>query len=135
MLKNDEPTPSRGPGRPSKFRDDVAKAILDAIGRGATRDAAAGSAGIGGTTLRTWCRLGRRGVEPFAEFQSALLRTAKAAELTMAEALFNAGRTDWKAALAWLVRRNPAEWGKNRLQIADLLARLKRFEENRYRAE
>lgn len=124
---NEFSSPKR-PGRPSKFTEEVAKTILAAIANGATRRVAAGMAGVGESTLRAWTRLGRRGVDPYAQFQACLMQASRAAENMMANTVFEAGKSDWKAALAWLERRVPGEWGRNRVEVADLLTMLRRLE-------
>lgn len=49
----------------------------------------------------------------------------------MAETIFQAGKSDWKAALAWLERRAYEEWGRNMMEIADLIQKLRKLEAKR----
>lgn len=98
--------------RPSKFVPEVTETILKALQIGATYKDAAEAAGVDYMTFRTWIERGQEGKKPFNEFFEAVRRTEAQARLnylsTIAQA---AAKGDWKAAEAYLKRRDRANWG------------------------
>ena len=99
--------------RPSKFIPEVTETILKALQIGATYKDAAEAAGVDYATFQAWMNKGqdqKRG--EFFTFYEAVRRTEAQARLnylsTIAQA---AAKGDWKAAEAYLKRRDRANWG------------------------
>lgn len=101
-------------GRPTKLTPERAEAILKAIRLGASKEAAAQAAGIAYDTLNNW-RLrgeaGGSGAAKYVQFFEALEVAQAKANVRAAKALFRAGGEDWRAALAFLERRERGIWG------------------------
>lgn len=118
-------------GRPARIlSDDRALTIINAIRNGNTRATAAALAGVGKSTLFAWLDKGRpddetgeypkdefgklrRAVEQAdAECEQDMVKTVKTAAFGYQdeEGIYRPG--DWKAALEFLQRKNPGEWGK-----------------------
>src|SRR5688572_1942763 len=101
-------------GRPTKLDDLRAKRIVDAIGKGLSRTAAAAKGGISRAALMDYLARGRDGEQPFADF----LDRVKAAEAKAEEDMVACVRTaaleprHWQAAAWWLERSRPADWAK-----------------------
>ncbi len=102
-------------GRPTKKTPERVDAILADLERGATIRSACAAAGVGETTLATW-----RASDP--ELAERMEQATSRCAVRMESALADAADTDWRAALAWLERRRPAEWGLR--QSRDLDARI-----------
>ena len=100
--------------RPSKFTPEVTETIIKALQIGATYKDAAEAAGVDYMTFRTWIERGQAGKKPFNEFSEAVRKAEAQARLnyltTIAQA---ASKGDWKAAEAYLKRRDRANWGDN----------------------
>ena len=102
-------------GRPDKFHQEIKDAILRYLSIGATyKDAAEGS-GISYETLLNWLTKGREATSGnYYEFFQAVRKAEAQARLnyltTIAQA---ASKGDWKAAEAYLKRRDRANWGDN----------------------
>ena len=98
--------------RPSKFIPEITETILKALQIGATYKDAAEAAGVDYDTFNEWIKAGREGKRKFSEFSEAVQRTEAQARLnylsTIAQA---AAKGDWKAAEAYLKRRDRANWG------------------------
>lgn len=133
-------------GRPLTLRDEIenpeggkitkAQAIVDAIKLGVPRDIAAKAAGVGERTFYTWLARGaelqglaeaaaEQGIEPpdLSEDEVALaqfrqdVENADAAAIVYAVAMVRRAMPDtWQAAMTWLERRYPGEWGR-RLEV------------------
>ena len=100
--------------RPTKFIPEITDTILKALQIGATYKDAAEAAGVDYMTFRTWIERGQAGKKPFNEFSEAVRKAEAQARLnyltTIAQA---ASKGDWKAAEAYLKRRDRANWGDN----------------------
>ncbi len=100
--------------RPTKFIPEITDTILKALQIGATYKDAAEAAGVDYMTFRTWIERGQAGKKPFNEFFEAVRKAEAQARLnyltTIAQA---ASKGDWKAAEAYLKRRDRANWGDN----------------------
>ena len=100
-------------GRPDKFHQEIKDAILRYLSIGATyKDAAEGS-GISYETLLNWLTKGREATSGnYYEFFQSVRKAEAQARLnyltTIAQA---ASKGDWKAAEAYLKRRDRANWG------------------------
>lgn len=91
--------------RPAKFTPERAERVLEAIGAGATRRAAAGHAGIDHATLYRW-------LERNATFATALRAREDEVEVRCVATIQTAMRDDWRAAAWWLERRRADEYGR-----------------------
>ena len=100
--------------RPSKFIPEVTETIIKALQIGATYKDAAEAAGVDYDTFNEWIKAGREGKCKLSEFAEAVQQTEAQARLnyltTIAQA---ASKGDWKAAEAYLKRRDRANWGDN----------------------
>jgi len=98
--------------RPTKYSNEKAKTICDALKIGATRSAAVGNAGIDYQTFLNWRAR-------YSSFSSDVDHSEALAELRFTSTLAAAAQgsaekpADWRAALEWLKRRRRAEWGDN----------------------
>jgi hypothetical protein len=94
----------------TKYTEERARIILDAIEEGASDKAAAGLVGIDADTYYRWLKRGAQGEEPFAAF-SALAHEAKAKrQLHRVRIINDAAHKDWHAA-SWLLERSgDAAW-------------------------
>ena len=99
-------------GRPTRLTPDVEERILHAIKLGASRADAAQFAGVGERTLREWLRLGAEEVEgPHATLRARVLEAEGNVKVTLVGSVLKAAMKDWRAALALLQCRHPAEYG------------------------
>jgi len=87
-------------------------AVLEALRLGATRQQVAAAAGLSRVTLWRWLR---EDPELAAEAEQA----EGLAEMAMIRTVYEASRTDWKAAAFLLERRYPARWGRGRGRVDD----------------
>ena len=99
--------------RPSKFTPEVTETIIKALQIGATYKDAAEAAGVDYDTYNEWIKAGKAAKSgKFYEFSELVKRTEAQARLnylsTIAQA---AAKGDWKAAEAFLKRRDRANWG------------------------
>lgn len=111
-------------------RDARQKAILDALGKGNTRRAAAAYAGCGHDSLYRWMRDDRT-------FSDAVLKAEADAEMESVRIVRAAGIMSWQAA-AWFLERNPRtkqDWKRpdeldlRKLTVEQLLALERALEE------
>ena len=99
--------------RPSKFTSEVTETIIKALQIGATYKDAAEAAGVDYDTYNEWIKAGKAAKSGrFYEFSEAVRKAEAQARLnylsTIAQA---AAKGDWKAAEAFLKRRDRANWG------------------------
>ena len=99
--------------RPSKFTPEVTETIIKALQIGATYKDAAEAAGVDYDTYNEWIKAGKAAKSGrFSEFSEAVRKAEAQARLnylsTIAQA---AAKGDWKAAEAFLKRRDRANWG------------------------
>lgn len=104
-------------GRKTKLTEECQKKMVTLLAIGCTRKAACGCAGISQDSLARYLRN--------ADFADAITGAEAEAAAKMTRVLTKAAERDWRAALAWLSRRRPEDWG-NRLRVstasdADLL--------------
>ena len=99
-------------GRPTKFIPEITDTILQALKIGATYKDAAEAAGVAFNTFNEWVKRGEEGHKPFNAFYESVRKAEAQARLnyltTIAQA---AAKGDWKAAEAYLKRRDRANWG------------------------
>ena len=100
-------------GRPTKLTPETHEAIVRDIGNGVTFVDAAGAAGVDRLTLNAWMKRGAaEGKGIYYNFYNAC-EAAKAAArkkftLVISKA---ASEGDWRAALEYLKRHDPENWG------------------------
>ena len=99
--------------RPSKFTPEVTETIIKALQIGATYKDAAEAAGVDYDTYNEWIKAGKAAKSgKFFEFSESVRKSEAQARLnylsTIAQA---AAKGDWKAAEAFLKRRDRANWG------------------------
>lgn len=109
-------------GRPTKLTPEVHQTIVDAIRAGASRQAAAETAGVGFSTLKEWMVRGE-GQHPdrpqesiFAAFSADVHAAEADFERTLVRQVMEYGamgdKPDWRAP-AWLLERRFSDrWGK-----------------------
>lgn len=92
--------------RPLKFDDVTVERILAALRAGNTEADAAAYAGVDDATMRRW-------KAKDAQFRAAVQVAKAGAKIFAVTTIHKAIQSgSWKAALAWLERRYPSEWGK-----------------------
>lgn len=107
-------------GRPTKLTPEARAQIIKALDAGSTRVDAANSAGVDYMTFLNWMKRGavaKKG--DFFEFFRAVNKSESDVRVRLANALAKASLTDWRAAEAYLKRRDPANWG-DRIQVSKL---------------
>lgn len=92
-------------GRPSKRTPEIDKVIEEALRLGSTRRAACACAGISEDTFAIW-------LKRYSDFSDLVNRVEGEVERRMAATIIKAANDgDYRAALEWLKRRRPADWG------------------------
>ena len=101
--------------RPSKLTPETHAAIVDAILHGATYKDAAESAGVWYNTFNEWMKSGEEAKSgKFYEFNVAVRQAEAQCRLNMTRVIQSAAaKGDWKAAEAYLKKRDRANWGDN----------------------
>lgn len=122
---------TRKRGRPSKFSPEVAEKIVQFLRAGCYMQTAAEASGITRETLYDWLGKGARGREPFAQFQTDVLKASAEAEAVAVMQLTKAAKDGDARWAAWMLeRRFPRKYGP-RVQISvqeelqDAIERLK----------
>jgi hypothetical protein len=100
---------------------------VEAISGGASYSAAAQGAGLSPSTLHSWLARGRaerdarhpdRTERAYVRLVEAVERASAGAEVAAAMVITTAAnKGDWRAALAFLERRDPETWGPPRLRV------------------
>lgn len=101
-------------GRPTRLNATTQDAIIRALKVGATYKDAAGAAGIDYTTFNLWLRRGEtEGEGPYFNFFKAVEQAIHDTRVKFASVLASAAQGgDWRAALEYLKRRDPANWSE-----------------------
>jgi len=96
-----------------KFTAARRAAVVEALGKGHGLSTAAGIAGIDRRTLYNWLNRGDKNPEgTYGQFaRDCAEAEAKAADVAIG-AIAKAMPDDWRAAMEYLSRRRPDEWGK-----------------------
>jgi hypothetical protein len=101
--------------RPTKLTPETQDAIIKALSIGATYKDAAEAAGVHYDTFNEWMKLGeeqKRG--KFSEFSELVRRTEAQTRNNFVYTIATAAnKGDWRAAEAYLKRRDRANWGDN----------------------
>jgi hypothetical protein len=99
-------------GRPTKRTPHLEAALLQALRAGNTREAACHYAGIDLHTLSRWMR--------FATFATAIEKAETDAEVRFVAQIAKAAQDGtWQAAVWWLERRRPLDYGRTWLTASD----------------
>ena len=101
--------------RKTKLNEEIHAQIVDAILHGATYKDAAEAAGIWYTTFNDWMKLGDQATSGrFYNFYHAVRKAEAQCRLNMTRVIQSAAaKGDWKAAEAYLKRRDRENWGDN----------------------
>ena len=95
--------------RPTKFSQEVAQRIIEAVRDGLPYRLAAAYGGVHHDTFREWRRAGEAGEEPFVAFSAAVEQAE--AEGALRNLRFINTTPDWRARAWILEHRHPAEFG------------------------
>lgn len=114
--KTEESLP-RGPGRPTKWTEEVRARIVTACRAGNYRKTAALAAGVSESTFHDWMSAGRRGEPGFSEFLESVEQAEAEGETELAQWARRGAEMDPRIALEFLGRRHPARWGKTRIEV------------------
>jgi hypothetical protein len=101
--------------RPTKLTPETQDAIIKALSIGATYKDAAEAAGVEYETFNNWMNAGREAKKgQFFQFFHLVKRTeAQTRNNFVAVIAIAADKGDWRAAEAYLKRRDRANWGDN----------------------
>ena len=97
--------------RPTKFTQERAKRIVDAIRGGIDAVVAAKAGGISQSTFYEWRKRGENGERPFAQFVAELEQAAAQAEAYAVALIYRAMQRDPRWAKWFLERKYPQRWG------------------------
>lgn len=98
--------------RPTKLTPETHEQIVRALTAGATRTDAVASVGVSYVSFLYWMERGakeKKGI--YSEFLKAVTNAEATVRIALANSLAVAGKTDWRAAEAYLKRRDRANWG------------------------
>lgn len=118
-----QPTAREFPiGRPTKYHPETVAAIVAALTMGNTRTDSALIAGINRDTFHEW-------MKAYPAFSVEVERAEARARQRAVAQLAKAGSRDWRAALAFLERRDRDSWGRQeRVEMKiDMDAEIKRL--------
>ena len=101
--------------RPTKLTPETHAIIVESILHGATYKDAAEAAGVWYTTFNEWMQRGEAAkAGQYYEFNHAVRQAEAQCRLNMTRVIQSAAaKGDWKAAEAYLRRRDRANWGDN----------------------
>lgn len=101
--------------RPTKLTPEAEKAIIEAVLHGATYKDAAEAAGVWYETFNRWMNVGQAAkAGQFHQFYLAIRQAEAQCRLNMTRVIQSAAaKGDWKAAEAYLKRRDRENWGDN----------------------
>jgi hypothetical protein len=114
-----------GPGN-SKLTDELQRKIAEKVRAGNRLTTAAQACGIGATTAWNWFNWGAEVDEEghllkdpiYYGFRTAILQAEAEAEIESVQQVKDAGKADWKAAMAFLERRFSAGWKvENKIRV------------------
>lgn len=102
-----------------KYSEEVHEHIVEAIKKGASRTAAFSSTGLAADSIFNWMRLAKSHPERYPEYVRLLEdieREEADVQIKMSEVVVNAALSGnpnmWPAAMTYLERRDPENWGK-----------------------
>ena len=99
--------------RPTKLNAETQRLIIDALAKGATRKDASESAGVSYASFIGWMHEGEeaKGGTLFKFFKAVTKAEADLRAKLAGMIVYAAAQGDWKAAEAYLKRRDNANWG------------------------
>ena len=101
-------------GRPTKLTEDLKEQLCRLISAGNYINTACQVAGITEQAFHSWIRRGLYEEEGiYHDFARAVERAEAQAKARNVAIIQAAAKDDWRAALTWLERRYPEEWGKH----------------------
>jgi len=103
-----------GPGRAVGLTPRIQQIICDAIAAGNYQKVAAQAAGISESILMKWRARGRRGEEPYASLNAAIVQADIDCETALVAKVMAASSDDWRAAAMMLERKYPERWSRMR---------------------
>jgi len=115
-------------GRPTKYTPAIHKEIVQHIKNGNFFAPSCRAAGISPDTGHTWRAWGEgkqtygthkapKDASMYVSFAADVARALDHGEVKAAKRLLLATKDDWRAAEAYLARRAPERWGRNRVEI------------------
>ena len=116
-------------GRPTKLTPETHRRIVEAIGAGRTKTAAAAAAGITEATLHGWIKKGRSAPQGSAlfDFFEDVQDALAVSEISLFEKIWEATDRDWRAA-AWLLARRFRHWQEKPRPSAEMTEELLRLQ-------
>lgn len=97
--------------RKAKLNADIQKRICALVNGGAPLTTACVASGVSWNTAKVWMSKGRKGLEPYAEFVSAVKQAKAAWACAATMRITKAGQEDWRAS-AWLLERRMKEFAR-----------------------
>jgi transposase len=111
--------------RQTKLTPELIGTICQYVGEGNFRHIAARGAGVPLRTFWNWCKQGKKYPEGiYGTLLQSLQEAEKSAEIAVVRAVMEAAKSDPKCGQWWLERKFPQRWGRNRVEITDLKARM-----------
>lgn len=98
--------------RPTKFSEELAGKLVDALRAGHYMHVAAALVGIAESTLYRWIERGEEGESPFKQFAADVARARAEAESRALLLIQKAALVHWQAAAWFLERAFPLRWGR-----------------------
>lgn len=111
MSKRKDPSEKKKGGRVLSLTPELSAKICTYLRAGEFLETATWRAGVSINTVRQWLTLGRKGEEPYAQFDhdvNCAIAEGESADLAIIGA---AAETDWRAAAWRLERRAPKRYG------------------------
>lgn len=100
-------------GRPTKLTEELQQKLCRLVSAGNHINDACVIAGISKRTFENWTDRGRRAhTGKYRDFVEAIERAEAQAKARNVALIQKAAQEDWRAALEYLERRYPEEWGK-----------------------
>jgi hypothetical protein len=99
--------------RPTKLNPELIIEICDKIERGVTQKTAALTSGITEHTFHNYINRGKQETEGiYFQFFQSLKKSQANLKATYEQLIFDAAHKDWKAAMTYLERKYPDEYGR-----------------------
>jgi hypothetical protein len=115
-VKQTSPFPkseSKPRGRPTSLTPSVARAIVESLRAGVYVQTAATIAGVSKQSFYEWCKRGKAGEQPYADFLDACEKAIAHSESNAVKSIRAAGKKNWQALCWWLERRHRQRWARN----------------------
>ena len=103
-------------GRTTRLTPEIERQVILAISAGAPLKVAAGSAGIGVSTLGLWLQKGQEGRQPYLGFMERVRDAQDRIHTRIVGTITTAALTNWTAAIAWIRLRWPEQYAE-RLEV------------------